>query len=148
APGANSEPQTLVEIDREADNVRAAWEHLVSERRTTEAAALLNAHWRYLDRRARHQEIASVLQRALQLPAISRLQRARWLRWLGEAHYQMGSVEEAREHLIGAIQVVDQRSVPDTGRFQLGLARTIARQAALRLLPPLRRRAAPDEQAL
>jgi len=65
----------------------------------------------------------------------SSVSRARWERMLGEAHFRLGALDDARLHLEAALSLA-RESLPATrARLGLGLAREIARQAVYRAVP-------------
>ncbi len=64
--------------------------------------------------------------------------RARWERLLGEAHFRLGQLAEAREHLQRSLALVGApvpSGVATRGKTVLGVAGQIIRQAAHRLQP-------------
>jgi DNA-binding SARP family transcriptional activator/predicted ATPase len=120
----------LAELDREAENIRAAWEWVATHGEIAAIAAYLEGLWRYYRHKGWFQEAVLVLKQVCALEQVSNHQRARWQRWLGEAHYQMGYMRESREHLEQVMALLG-RALPTT---QTGWALTLMRQILHQIL--------------
>lgn len=126
---------TLAELDREVENIRAAWEWAATHGEIAAITAYMEGLWRYYRRKGWFQEAALALDQVCGLEQASAWQRARWQRWLGEAHYQMGHLRESRGHLEQAMTLLG-RPLPTTAvGWALTLSRQIFRQAIHRLWP-------------
>lgn len=125
----------LAELDREVENIRAAWEWVATHGEIATITAYLEGLWRYYRRKGWFQEAVLALDQVCGLEQASAWQRARWQRWLGEAHYQLGHLRESRGHLEQAMVLLG-RPLPTTPvGWALTLSRQIFRQAMHRLWP-------------
>jgi predicted ATPase/DNA-binding SARP family transcriptional activator len=131
----HADQSSLAEIDKEVENIRAAWEWLLAHGRVEAIAAYLEALWRYYQHKGWFQEAVFALNQACALEQASTLQKVRWQRWLGNAHFQMGHLQESRQHL-EQVQSLLGWPLPTTRiGWSLLLLRQILRQMMHRLWP-------------
>jgi DNA-binding SARP family transcriptional activator/predicted ATPase len=125
----------LAKLDRDIENVRSAWAWLFTQRDLETLVVYLEGLWLYYEHKGWFQEATFVLSQVCTLEQVSALQKARWHRWLGEAHYQMGHLQECRQQLEQAM-ILTGRPLPTTKKGWLAtLLRQILRQSLHRLLP-------------
>jgi predicted ATPase/DNA-binding SARP family transcriptional activator len=124
-------------LDAEVENLRAANDWLVRHA----DPAVLDAHlvhlWALYRRKGWFREAQAVLGTALERQGITRLQRARWHRLLGEAHQQLGEPSAARHHLERALEALGSRLPRSTAGWLDALATQAARRTLRRLRPGL-----------
>lgn len=128
------DPEALAQVDRETDNLRAAWEYLIERQDSERAATLIEGYWPFLSNRGRYQEAVATLLQALELPDISLLQRVRWRRQIAQALYQMGDLNEAEEQLDIALGLLGYRVASGNANWPRLLS-AAARQTVHRKLP-------------
>ena len=133
----------------DAENLRAATDWLV---RAADPAAL-DAHlqrvWALYRRMGWFRAAQAFLGAALDRQDISRLQRARWHRLLGEAHQELGEANAARHHLERTLATLGARVPNSTAGWLAMLGVQVARRAFDGLRPGglVERREARREEA-
>lgn len=125
----------VLELDDEVENLRAVWQWVLGQGERPFLAPFLAGLWLYYRRKGWYQEAVGVLKQACQLPDLPALQQAQWRRWLGEAYYQLGDMEESQKQVeLGLVLL--KRPLPAASGGWLWLAgRQSVRQLSRRLLP-------------
>jgi predicted ATPase/class 3 adenylate cyclase len=90
--------QWLERLDREHDNLRAAFERATELRIVDEALTAAGAMWRYWQLRAHFAEARGILERLLKEPAVAPEARARALTGAGGIAYWQGDSEATGRH--------------------------------------------------
>jgi len=125
----------IAELDVEVKNLRAAWEWLLKHAKVDAIADYLEGLWLFQSYNGWFPEAVIALEQASQLSDTSVLQRARWQRLLGEAHYQMGHTEQSRKHSELSLNLLGM-SIPSTqGGWVFYLTRQLIRQLFHRAWP-------------
>lgn len=122
-----NDPSALTAIDVEIENIRAAWEWLLTQKELETITPYLESLFLYYRRKGWFQEAVFALEQALTLEQASALQKGRWHRWLGEAIYNLGNLPESRRHLEQSLALLDR---PAPNRSAMQMAR-IAEQTLL-----------------
>jgi predicted ATPase/DNA-binding SARP family transcriptional activator len=121
---------TTAEVGTEAENLHAATEWLIREADPVTLDAHLLRVWELYRRAGWFREARACFGTALRRDDLTRLQRARWQRLLGEAHQQLGAEDDARQHLEQALALLD-REAPSS---PAGWIRVLTGQVGRRLL--------------
>jgi predicted ATPase/DNA-binding SARP family transcriptional activator len=121
-------------LDAEAENLRTATDWLIREADPAALDAHLARVWALYRRMGWFREAQTFLAASLERDDITRLQRARWHRMLGEAHQQLGEAAAARHHLERTLQVLGSRVPVSTA----GWLKVLAVQMAGRALRGMR----------
>ena len=125
----------LVVLDREVENIRAAWEWLLLQRDIEAIAPFLEDMWLYLEHKGWFQEALLALKQACALEGASALQKARWNRWIGEAYYQMGLMAESSPHFEQSLALLGHPMPTTEQGWRLAALSSIARQAIHHFVP-------------
>jgi tetratricopeptide (TPR) repeat protein len=134
-------------LDAEAENLRAATDWLIHH---AEPAALddhLVRLWARYRRSGWFREAQTFFRTALRRTGVTRLQRARWQRMLGEAHQELGDADAAREHLEPALAALGTGVPASTAGRLTVLALQMARRTLRGLRPGDRVETRPDRRA-
>lgn len=123
------------EIDPEIENLRLAWRWWIEQDAPEAVAAYLDGLWRIYRSKGWYPEAVGVLSQALERIVVLPMQRARQLRRLAEATYEMGELDVCHGYAEQALSVLGN-PVPTTASGWVGYtAGQAARQAIHRLLP-------------
>lgn len=125
----------LAELDMEVENIRAAWEALLGQGDVEVVASYIRGLWSYYRHKGWFQEVVIALNQASKLEGASDLQRVYWQRWLGEAHYQMGEMEESRLHFAQAMSLIGLPLPATQAGWVIALIQQVLHQAMHRLWP-------------
>src|SRR5690606_1769001 len=103
---AGPDHEAIATLDREIENIRAAWAGVVAQGNLEPIAAFVAGLWLYYEAKGWFQEAVFVLTQVCSLPDVPNGQKASWYRWLGEAHYQMGHQSESRAYYEAAMALL------------------------------------------
>ncbi|MCC6168632.1 MAG: hypothetical protein IT329_15530 [Caldilineaceae bacterium] len=124
-----------VEIDPEIDNLRLAWRWWVEQGDPDAISAYLDGLWRIYRSKGWYPEAVGVLSQALGRMPAPAMQRARRLRRLAEATYEMGELDACRGYAEQALSVLGNPVPTTKPGWAYYTASQAARQAIHRLLP-------------
>jgi DNA-binding SARP family transcriptional activator/predicted ATPase len=145
---ANAAKPILAELDREVENLRAAWEWLSARGEIEAVAAYLEGLWRYYQHKGWFQEAILVLGQVCDREQAASWQRARWHRWSGDANYQMGDLQKSCEQLERAMALIGHPLPATPTGWLFTLFGQIVRQLMHRLLPFRLLSPSPEERRL
>jgi predicted ATPase len=121
----------------ERDNLRAAWAWTLA-RNADQADGMLDDLWRFCDAASLYQDAVLLAQSAVDASEVdaTRVSRARRLRLLGEAHYQLGESRRASACGEQALSTLHTPIPTTTTAWRARLARELSKQTLLRVIKP------------
>jgi predicted ATPase/DNA-binding SARP family transcriptional activator len=122
-------------LDAEAENLRTATGWFLREADPAALDAHLLGVWALYRHMGWFREAQPFFGAALERQDVTRLQRARWHRMLGEAHQQLGETHPARHHLERTLEVLGGKVPASTPGWLKVLAAQMTRRTLRRLRP-------------
>ena len=112
--------EAFYQIDLELHNLRLAWTWLQAGSEATDVAGFVEAMHFYFVFKGNREEAIELLEAAIAMPSVTRLERVRWGRLLTQCYYQHEFPKRSRQAGVETLAAVD--AAPMTSRWQLSLA--------------------------